>query len=75
MNFLIECLRQLTKVNCLEIFMFPEIQLSTLLLMRILSIRDAVVSVILAGKIIWGIKLFDKRFSRNLLTPAGCWDV
>ena len=55
--------------------MFPEIQLSTLLLMRILSIRVAVVSVILAGKVIWGIKLFDKRFSRNLLTPAGCWDV
>ena len=50
--------------------MLPEIQLSTLLLMRILSVRVAVFSVILVGKVIWGIKLCDKRFSRNLLTPG-----
>ena len=32
--------------------------------------RVAVFSVILVGKVIWGIKLCDKRFSRNLLTPG-----
>ena len=30
--------------------------------------RVAVFSVILVGKVIWDIKLCDKRFSRNLLT-------
>ena len=49
--------------------MLPERQLSTLLLMRILSVRFVFFSIILVGKVIWGINLCDKTFSRNLLTP------
>ena len=51
--------------------MLPEIQLSTPLLTRILLMRVAVFSVILVVYVIRGIKLCDKRFYRNLLTPGG----
>ena len=54
----------------MKVVMLPEIELSTLLLMRILLMRVAVFSVVLVCKVIWGIKLCDKRFSRNLLTPS-----
>ena len=54
----------------IEVVMLLEIQLSQLLLMRILSMRGAIFSVILVGKVIRGIKLCHKRFSRNLLTPG-----
>ena len=40
------------------------------MLIRILLMRVAVFSIILVVKITWGIKSCDKRFSRNLLTPA-----
>ena len=54
----------------IEVVMLPQIQLSALLLMRILSMRVAVFSAILVGKVIRGIKLCHKRFSRNLVTPG-----
>ena len=58
------------KWSDIERVILPEIQLSTLFLMKILSMRVAIFSAILVDKVIWGIKLYDKRLSKNLLTPG-----
>ena len=57
-------------VNCgrwsdIEVVRFPEVYAFSWELIKILSISVEEVPVILVGKLIWGVKLFEKTDSKN----------
>ena len=49
----------------MEVVRFPEVYMFSWELIKILSIRVEEVPVILVGKLIWGMKLFEKTDSKN----------
>ena len=53
----------------MEVVRFPEVYRFSWELIKILSISVEEVPIILVGKLIWGVTLFEKRDSKNSKVP------